>query len=224
MVCLVGLLVFVQASPVSPLVISGHVRLADGSPVAGASVVLFDVADLGRGPVGQAITDEAGQFALPLAASGALVLPQGFALGPNYPNPFNPSTIIPYQLAAPAQVRLEVFNILGQHMATLVDEEQEAGAYRARWDGTDAAGGAAASGVYFYRLTVAGAHQTGRMVLVDGQVGVPAGGASVAAVPLAASSTGSYGLVVWGEGLVAHVDADVGVAAGMGPVDLVVAM
>ena len=106
-----------------------------------------------------------------MAASAALVLPQGFALGPNYPNPFNPSTIIPYQLASPSQVRLDVFNILGQHMATLVDAEQEAGSYRARWDGTDAAGRAAASGVYFYRLTVDGAHQTGRMVLVDGAGG-----------------------------------------------------
>ena len=55
--------------------VAGHVRLADGSPVAGAQVVLFDVADLTKGPVGQATTDEAGQFALPLAASGALVLP-----------------------------------------------------------------------------------------------------------------------------------------------------
>ena len=77
--------------------------------------------------MGQATTDEAGQFALPLAASGALVLPQGFALGPNYPNPFNPSTIIPYQLASPAPVRLEVFNILGTEqqdatVARLLDE------------------------------------------------------------------------------------------------------
>ena len=174
--CLVGLLVSVHASPVSPPVISGQVRLADGSPVAGAQVVLFDVADLGRGPVGQATTDEAGQFALPMTARAALVLPQGFALGPNYPNPFNPSTIIPYQLAATSQVQLEVFNILGQRMATLVDEEQAAGSYRARWDGTDAAGGAAASGVYFYRLTVDGLQQTGKMVLTDGQAGVPAEG------------------------------------------------
>ncbi len=68
--------------------VSGQVRLADGSPVAGAQVVLLDVADLGRGPMGQATTDEEGQFALPLAASGAFGLPQGFALGPNYPNPF----------------------------------------------------------------------------------------------------------------------------------------
>ena len=81
MVCLVGLLVSVQASPVSPPMVSGHVRLSDGLPVAGAQVVLFDVADLSREAVGQATTDEAGKFALPLAVGGALVLPQGFALG-----------------------------------------------------------------------------------------------------------------------------------------------
>ena len=222
MVCLVGLLVSVQASPVSPPVVSGQVRLSDGSPVAGAQVVLFDVADLSRWPVGQATTDEAGQFALPLAAGGALVLPQGFALGQNYPNPFNPSTIIPYQLAATSPVRLEVFNVLGQRVATLVDGAQGAGAYVARWDGTDAAGGAAASGLYFYRLTVGGAHQTGKMVLVDGQAGVPLGGARVAAVPLAAGSTASYGLVVSGQGLVAYVDSDFGGAAGSGPVAIAV--
>ena len=222
MVCLVGLLVSVQASPVSPPVISGQVRLSDGLPVAGAQVVLFDVADLRRGAVGQATTDEAGTFALPLTG-GAWVLPSEVALGQNYPNPFNPSTLIPYQLSAPSPVRLEVFNILGQRVTTLVDGQQGAGAYMARWDGTDAAGRAAASGVYFYRLTVAGAHQTGKMVLVDGQAGVPLGGARVEAVPLAAGSTATYGLVVSGDGLVTYVDADFVVAAGQGPVDLVVA-
>ena len=106
--------------------------------------------------------------------------------------------------------------MLGQRMATLVDAEQAAGAYRARWDGTDAAGGAAASGVYFYRLTVAGAQQTGKMVLTDGQAGVPLGGPSVEAEPLAGGSAGSYGLVVSGEGLVAYVDSDFGVEVGPG--------
>ena len=218
MVCLVGLLVSVDASPVSSPVISGHVRLPDGSPVAGAQVVLFDVADLSRGAVGQATTDEVGQFALPLAAGGAWVLPSEVALGQNYPNPFNPSTLIPYQLATPSPVRLEVFNVLGQRVATLVDGQQGAGAYVARWDGTDAAGRAVGSGVYFYRLTVGAAHQTGKMVLLDGQAGVPLGGARVAAVPLAAGSTATYGLVVSGEGLVTYVDADFVVAAGQGSV------
>ena len=223
MVCLVGLLVSVDASPVSSPMIEGQVRLSNGSPVAGAQVVLFDVADLRRGPVGQATTGEAGKFVLPLAAGGGFVLPSEVGLGQNYPNPFNPSTLIPYQLSAPSPVRLEVFNILGQRVATLVDEAQSAGAYQARWDGTDAAGRAAASGVYFYRLTVAGAHWTGKMVLVDGQAGVPLGGASVAAVSMVEGSSGTYGLVVLGEGLVTYVDSDFVVAAGQGPVELEVA-
>ena len=220
LICLVGLLVSVDASLASSPMVAGQVRLPDGSPVVGAQVVLFDVADLSRGPVGQATTDETGQFALPLAAGGAFVLPSEVGLGPNYPNPFNPSTIIPYQLSATSPVRLEVFNVLGQRVATLVDEAQRAGMYAARWDGTDAAGRAAASGVYFYRLTVADAHWTGKMVLVDGQAGVPLGGASVEAVPLAAGSSARYGLVVSGEGLVTYVESDFIVEAGQGPVDI----
>ncbi|MYB70489.1 MAG: hypothetical protein F4X75_18560, partial [Gemmatimonadetes bacterium] len=67
---LVGLLVSVQASPVSPPTVTGQVRLAVGSPVAGAQVALFDLADLRRWPVGQATTDENGQFALPRPVAG----------------------------------------------------------------------------------------------------------------------------------------------------------
>ena len=220
MVCLIGLLVSAQAGLASLPVISGQVRLSDGLPVAGAQVVLFDLADLRRGAVAHATTDAAGQFALPLATLGRLALPQGFALGQNYPNPFNPSTIIPYQLAATSQVRLDVFNTLGQRMATLVNGNQEAGSYRVQWDGTDAAGRAAAAGLYFYRLTVEGAHQTGRMVLVDGQAGVPMGAGSVEVLPMAVDASSAYGLVVSGPGMVTYVDSDFGVAAGMGPVDI----
>ena len=86
---------------------------------------------------------------LPLQAfstARGTALPTDFALGQNYPNPFNPSTIIPYQIPASAPVRLDVFNLLGQRMATLVDAEQAAGAHTAVWDGTDAAGRAVGRG------------------------------------------------------------------------------
>ena len=125
LVCLMGLLVSVQANPVSPPMVSGQVRLADGSPVAGARVVLFDLADLHRGPVSYTLTDAAGQFVLRGVARGPR--PHGVGLGQNYPNPFNPATLIPYQLAAPSRVRLEVFNVLGHPVATLVEGEQGPG-------------------------------------------------------------------------------------------------
>ena len=99
-------------------------------------------------------------------------------------------------------------------MATLVDGQQAAGAYAVRWDGTDGLGRAAASGVYFYRLTAAGAHWTGKMVLVDGQAReLPLGGARVTMVSMAEESSGRYGLVVSAAGRVAHVDSDFSVEA-----------
>ena len=75
-------------------------------PVADAQVQLFDLTNLRQGAIARAMTDGTGYFALPLAALTGRALPARFALGPNYPNPFNPSTIIPYQLAASSQVRL----------------------------------------------------------------------------------------------------------------------
>ena len=74
-------------------------------------------------------------------------VPTSFSLEQNYPNPFNPSTMIQYDLPVVAHVTLVVYNMLGQVAAKLVDEEQNAGTYRARWDGSGAA-----SGMYFYRL------------------------------------------------------------------------
>ena len=73
-------------------------------------------------------------------------------LAPNVPNPFNPSTVIPYRLDTDGPVRLEIYNLLGQRIRTLVNEVQAAGAYRVSWDAHDGRGGAVATGVYFIRL------------------------------------------------------------------------
>ena len=228
-VCLVGLALSVGEEATSQEQVLGQVRMSDGLPVAGAQVLLFDLADLRRGAVAQATTDAFGQFALPLAGFDRLSpqwsgsgLPAGFVLGPNYPNPFNPSTVIPYELASSGYVRLDVFNLLGQRVATLVDGTQAAGAHRAQWDGTDAAGQAAAGGVYVYRLVVDGAQQTGRMVLVDGQAGVAMGGGAVQARRPAAVSGSAYGLVVVGAGMMPYVDPAFRVDAGQASGELVV--
>ena len=223
LVSLMGLMIFIQSDATQQPTVLGHVRLSGGLPVAGAQVMLFDLSDLRRGAVAQATTDEAGQFELPLAAlGGAFALPEGFVLGTNYPNPFNPATIIPYELAATSPVKLEVFNTLGQRIVTLVDGNQEAGSYQAQWDGTDAAGHAVAAGLYFYRLTVDGESQTGRMVLVDGQAGVPMSGAGVEDLPTVEFLSATYGLVVSGPGMVTYVDADFGAEVRMGAVDIAV--
>ena len=223
--CLIGLVFGISASA-EPL-LEGRVRLESGQPVADAQVRIFDLNDLERGAIARAMTDGTGYFSLPFAALTGQALPARFALGPNYPNPFNPSTNIPYQLAASSAVRLEVFNLLGQRIATLVDGERPAGFHTATWHATDAAGRAVAAGVYIYRMTVGVESQTGRMVLLDGQAGVPAAG--VASVLSGVSGGGSdgaesevYGLIVSGEGLAPYVDSSFRVEAGMVPVELVV--
>ncbi len=88
-------------------------------------------------------------------------------LAPNAPNPFNASTLIPYRLDADGPVRLEIYNLLGQRIRTLVDEVQAVGAYRVRWDARDGRGGAVATGVYFIRLHHPGGVHTRRMLYLE---------------------------------------------------------
>ncbi len=218
--CLIGLVFGASVSAESLL--EGRVRLDSGAPVPGAQVLLFDLADLRAAPLA-ATTDRSGHFTLPLATLGG-ALPERFELGANYPNPFNPSTMIPYQLPAAMHVRLEVFNILGQRIATLVDGERSAGFHTTSWDATDAAGQAVAAGVYLYRLQGDGAQITRSMLLIDGQAGgMPAGpGGPGVASEEAGDPAPVYGLTVSGPGLVPYVNPAFRVEAGMAPLDLVV--
>lgn len=78
--------------------------------------------------------------------------PKGFLLLDNYPNPFNPQTIIEYQLDKSEKVRLSIFNVSGSEIIRLVDSQSAAGLYRAIWDGKNSFGESMPSGIYFYRL------------------------------------------------------------------------
>ncbi len=87
-------------------------------------------------------------------------------LAQNAPNPFNPSTRISYTLARDTDVTLRIFDVRGRVVRTLVDGRQTAGTHEAEWDGRNATGGAAASGVYVYRLQAGGESQQRSMTLV----------------------------------------------------------
>ncbi|GAB4322459.1 MAG: hypothetical protein Kow0074_14010 [Candidatus Zixiibacteriota bacterium] len=89
-----------------------------------------------------------------------------YELAQNFPNPFNPTTLIHYSLHRTADVNIAVYNILGQHVATLENGTQEPGVYETRWNGTDHAGRAVPSGVYFYRLKANGQVDTRKMLLL----------------------------------------------------------
>jgi sugar lactone lactonase YvrE len=94
------------------------------------------------------------------------VLPGFYSLAQNAPNPFNPSTQIEYQLPESGEVRLVIYNLLGQQIRTLVQGAREAGIHRVGWNGQDGYGRAVSSGLYLYRFESEGLVQTRRMVLL----------------------------------------------------------
>ena len=89
-------------------------------------------------------------------------MPGKFALYQNYPNPFNPETIIRFDLSKRAQVKLEVFNLLGEKVIVLVNNTFNAGEHIVLFNARDLS-----SGIYFYRLTNDGFSQTKKMVLMQ---------------------------------------------------------
>ncbi|RKX27425.1 MAG: hypothetical protein DRP45_01090 [Candidatus Zixiibacteriota bacterium] len=93
-------------------------------------------------------------------------LPVDHLLAQNYPNPFNPITSIEYSLPRRSHVTIEVYNILGQGVRTLVDREEPAGSYTITWDGKTATGKPAATGLYLYRFQVGDHVETKKMLLV----------------------------------------------------------
>lgn len=84
----------------------------------------------------------------------------------SFPNPFNPNTLVAYQVTVPGRVRLAVFDILGQQVKQLLDAPQAAGEYQLRWDGTDDAGHPVVSGVYLCRLVAPGGTQVRKMTVL----------------------------------------------------------
>jgi len=92
-------------------------------------------------------------------------LPEVFLLAQNYPNPFNPETTIRFALPEKSQVKLEIYNVLGQKVITLINEEKTAGSYYIKWDGKDMKGRDVSSGIYLYRMTYGNSVQIRKMVL-----------------------------------------------------------
>ena len=92
--------------------------------------------------------------------------PAGFYLAQNYPNPFNAETQIGFRLMRSSDVEIEIFNLLGQKVKTLVSEKLPAGEHRLVWDGTNDAGDILSSGIYFYRLTTSEGRLSRKMILI----------------------------------------------------------
>ena len=93
-------------------------------------------------------------------------LPKEFALKDNYPNPFNPSTRIDYDLVSTEKVRVVIYNIAGQEVTRLVNTTQEAGYHSVVWTGSDAMGAQVAAGIYFYQIQAGTFVQTKKMLFL----------------------------------------------------------
>jgi hypothetical protein len=105
--------------------------------------------------------------AVPSAAGDPLhLLPDRFALAQNFPNPFNPETEIMFSVPNPSAVRIQIYNIMGQHVRTLTDTHYPMGVHRIVWDGRSDAGLAVGAGVYVYRMEAPGFVQTRKMLLM----------------------------------------------------------
>lgn len=100
------------------------------------------------------------------AISGYIAVPNEFALQQNYPNPFNPNTTIHYQLPQACDVRIVIYDILGRHVITLVNEQQQAGFKAVIWDSGNKAGQKVSAGMYFYRLEAENYVRTRKMILL----------------------------------------------------------
>ena len=96
-----------------------------------------------------------------VSAEDVTEIPQSFSLAQNYPNPFNPSTVITYTLPKSGNVKLEIYNIMGQRISTLVDEFEHSGIHKLQFDAQNIA-----SGVYFYRIQINSTTITKSMVLL----------------------------------------------------------
>lgn len=86
--------------------------------------------------------------------------PRGFSLEQNYPNPFNPTTTIRFSVPTSGNVLLHVYDVLGQEVATLVNETMQPGAYEITWNATNSP-----SGIYLYRLQAGTLNATRKMIL-----------------------------------------------------------
>ena len=84
----------------------------------------------------------------------------------NYPNPFNPTTVIRFSLDTAKKVKLEIFNVKGAKVKTIINEKLDAGDHQVLWDGTNQMNHQVASGIYFYKMTAGNYEKINKMLLL----------------------------------------------------------
>ena len=130
----------------------------------GESLQYFDNGMVGSGNWASSPATPGEVNVLVSTSNDAFDVPTEFRLDGNYPNPFNPTTTISYELSGAGHVSLKVYSVLGREIATLVDGELPVGTYEATWNGRDSQGEVVPSGTYLYRLTYANGKSMARVM------------------------------------------------------------
>jgi len=92
--------------------------------------------------------------------------PVQFKLHQNFPNPFNPQTVISFELPITSTVEITIYNLMGQKLRTLISDEKEAGSYHVSWDAKDDKGNLVSSGIYLYKMKAGDLVQTHKMLFI----------------------------------------------------------
>ena len=142
-------------------------------PVADALVTITDQANAAR--TFSAYTDAQGHYAIQISSTGVddsqSSKPDSFILLQNYPNPFNPTTVIGYELQESSDIAIEIYNVLGHRVRTLVDDFAVSGSGQVTWDACDDLGRGVPAGVYIYTLSAGSTRISKKMLLLDGRQG-----------------------------------------------------
>jgi flagellar hook assembly protein FlgD len=145
---------------------TGYIKLPKESYMDGFLTLSVVNREGGSAAASQIWLKETGAKLNPRLLTGAEAVPKNFVLEQNFPNPFNPATTIRFHLPRDGDVRLEVFNTLGQKVRVLVNENRVAGTHSLTWDGRNDAGAPVGSGIYFYRFVSSAFSETKRMLLL----------------------------------------------------------
>jgi len=147
------------------IVSTGFLNVPQSAYAGGTLVISVNARDAGSAVVSRLVLKETGSGFASSPEQGA-VRPSSYALAQNFPNPFNPSTVIRYDVPEAAHVSLTVYDINGREVATLANGVQPAGSYQVRFDAASVRPGGIASGVYFYTVRAGNFVQTKKMLLI----------------------------------------------------------
>jgi hypothetical protein len=155
------------------ITISGNVSTQQTEPVHNALVTLINESDTTQ--TYSDVTDILGDFeitGIPLAVTSKIPLPESLDLQQNFPNPFNPSTILRFSVSQKSKISLKIYNILGQEVLSLAKGDFDPGSYEVQWDGRGNNGEYVSSGIYLSVLSDGQQRITRKMILLDSGSGI----------------------------------------------------